>query len=347
MSEVENSAIQPIGDDAPSGIQVINDDGVEVIVGDNLPKSTEEHQKLVNQIKGGGDDNTGSPNNNEGSYKYNPMWEIAQKQFEDGFELPEALKTGKLEDKELTPEDEFRLLQESIVKNTKFGFEDDPMVNYYLFAKERNPDIEPMQVIEEYKTSMTIHSMEEDVFLSNYLKANQPDMDEEGIKATIAKLGSDKADIVKKLKNEVLGDFYAQNDSISQQKNEEYEKYMQQFDKRREADVNVLLSGISKDKKVGELQLDDDTFKEFETEFKGTFLRSKDNPLVTINVPQKFVEMLGDDKELMKMVAYHKYGDTMIKKEIERRKAELEEQLGIKPRIDGAAQRASGLIEPI
>ena len=348
MSEQENSILQPIGEETSTSPQIINDDGIDVIINANeLPKDIEGHQQLVNKIKSNKPE---SQNNNESNYKYNPLWDIAQKEFVNAgstFDLPEALKTGKLEDKDLTAEDEFRLLKESIIKNTKFGFEEDPMVNYYLFAKERNPNIDPLQFIEEYKTSVTIHSMDDDVFLSNYLKANQPEMDESDITETISKLGNEKSEIVQSLKQEVLKDFYTENDSISQKKVQEYEKYMEQFDKRRESDVNVLLSGISKDRKVGELQLDEDTYKEFEKEFKSTFLRGTDNQLVTINVPEKFVNMLSDDKELMKMMAYYKYGDKLIKKEIEKRQSELEEQLGVKPKIEGSTQRHGSFLEPI
>ena len=122
---------------------------------------------------------------------------------------------------------------------------------------------------------------------------------------------------------------------------------MSQFDKKRESEINVLLSEVSKDKKIGAFKLDDDTFNEFQSEFKEMFLRGKDNQLVSINVPEKFVNMLSKDSDLLKMIAYYKYGDKLIEKEIDRRKSELEEQLGVKPRIDGIAQRQGGFIEPI
>ena len=226
--------------------QIINDDGIDVIINaDNLSKDIDEHRQFVNKLK---QDDGQSQVENKDSYKYNPLWDIAQSKFKDNgieFELPEALKLGKIEDKDLTPEDEFNLLQESIIQNTKFGFEEDPVVNYYLFAKERNPDLNSMDIIEEYKTSMKIHSMDEDDFLSNYLKASQKDISETEIQETIHKLGNKKQEVVEQLKQEVLKDFYETHDSINKQKAQEYEQYMSQFDKKRESEINVLLTEVS------------------------------------------------------------------------------------------------------
>lgn len=342
MTEQE---LTPIGGAEQTEPRIIDDGGVKVVEG--FDESKHNFDEVVAKAKG----EDFVPEGQEASeYKYNPLWDIAKSNFTNSgvdFELPEALKTGKIGDKPLTPEDEWNLLQETIVENTRFGFEDDPLISYFMFAKERNPDLDQTQLLKEYEVSMNVHQMEEDTFLREYLKANQPEMEEQQINETINKLGAKKSEITEQLKREVLSDFYNTHDEIAKKKNAEYEAYMQKFDKQREADVTNLLSKVKSEKKVGELTFDDETLSELENDFKGTFLRSESNKLVSINVPEKFLELIGDDNSLMKLYAYAKYGDKVINKEIEKRKQELEEQLGITPKLTGSSQRSGGLINPI
>ena len=166
--ENQNQPLNVIGQDDLQH-KIVDDGGIKVITGtEDMPidQFTKVRDEIVNK--------TDNPPAQVSEYKAMPAWDVMKEEFEAAgleFKMPEALTTGKYNDKPLTPKEEFQLMRDMIIENTNFGFEEDPLINMYLSSKEKNPELHPDEFITEYQTSMKIHNMQPKEFLTAYVKS--------------------------------------------------------------------------------------------------------------------------------------------------------------------------------
>ena len=348
----DENVIQGIGDES-SAPEIINDGGIEVIK--NFSSSDPDEIKEVKEKLGVQEDVSAT---SQGNYKYMPAWDVMKSQFEAAgmeWNLPEPLKTGKIDDTTpLTPEAEFEMMRDMIIENTDFGFDQDPLMAMYLQAKERDGKVDPNSFIEEYQTSMQIHNMESKDFLFAYLrntsgqgKDPNSQLTDDVINSRLASLSKEVLDTeAQKYKAEVLKGFYEDNAKVRQRQEQEYLRVQEKETEREKMQMDTIINSMKTKKGFDGLSFDDNTLNEFNTSFTSVFTRGEENPIVTVGLPKKFVELLTPEN-LYKAVAYLSKGESVIKSKTDERVRALEEQLGIKPLEKGQSQLGGNRYEPI
>jgi len=339
-------AIQPI----------IDDGGIRVITGVNdLPSNGEEFNRIKETAMGNDSNTQQQQQSSQGDYKPMPTWDFMKEEFIAAgleFELPEALKTGKINDKPLTPKEEYELMREMIIENTDFGFDQDPVISHYLKSKEKNPNLNPNDFINEYQASMQIHSMEDKDFLIAYMRSAEGQSDinpngltEEQIQERVGKLHPEqlKAES-KKYKETVLQNFYEGQQEIRKNQQQKLETELKRQDVVQKQILETTVNTIKSKKGFDDIIIDDESLGKINTTFVDVFTRNESNPLVNVNIPKKFVDMLTHEN-LYKIVAYLNNPD-IIKKQSDEKIKSLEEQLGVRP-SKGATQLGRGSLQPV
>ena len=149
-----------------------------------------------------------------------------------------------------------------------------------------------------------------------------------------------------KYKAEVLKDFYEDNAKIRQRQEQEYLKRQELEIAREKQQMETIVNTVKTKKGFDGISFDDKTLEEYNNSFKSVFTRDEANPIITVGLPKKFVELLSPEN-LYKAVIYLSKGESIIQNKSEERIRALEEQLGIKPLDKGQIQLGGGIRKPI
>lgn len=337
---------------------VVDDGGIKVLVGvNNLPENKGELEKIKSDIlkKTTPADDTKGVGASSTPYTYMPAWDIMKEDFDAlglEFQMPDPLRTGQIENRPLTQKEEFQLMRDMIIENTTFGFEEDPFMMHYIQAKEKNEGITAEDFIEEYQASTQIQAMDDKEFLASYLRnvagqseENPNGLTEEVIQDSLNKLKPAQIkEEATKYKNEVLNQFNERQTEIRKANEQKIEAELKVQDGIQQKMLDTVINNVKTKKGFDNIAFDEQSLQELSNTFKDVFTRNESNPLINVNIPKKFVDMLTQDN-LFKIVAYLNKPEMLQKKASEKIK-DLEEQLGVKP-SSAATQFGSGTLRPV
>lgn len=113
-------------------------------------------------------------------YIPNPIWSVLSQKLsteEKPYELPDPIKTGKLEDAQLTPEQEFDLITRVIQENTRIPeLEDEDVRN--LIAAKRAEDFSMESFIKQYSTQAEMSNLSDYDYMFRMMKEESGKSDE-------------------------------------------------------------------------------------------------------------------------------------------------------------------------
>ena len=347
----ESTPVQSLFD-SNNSLEVIDDGGIKVIK-DFSSSDPSQIREVQEQL--GIDPATPKQ---EGTYTYNPMWDIMKGQFEEvnaEFNMPEALRTGMIdENTPLTPEQEFNLLRDFIIDNTDFGFDSDPELSLFMSMRNENPNLTFSEYAETRQQQMAIQNMPSDKFLFSMLKNTvgkevnpQEGFSDEEIMERLAKLSPDEITaIANEEKGKMFEDFNrVQQENYARQR-AEIEQRMQREREVEAMQLNTVINTVTQNKGFDGIVFNDESLNQYNNTFKSVFERSEDNPYVAVEIPQKLLGMLSPEN-LYKVVAYLSSGGNIVNhRETERIRA-LEGQLSRQPLERGQIQGGRSLPEPL